>query len=273
MSELDLPQIAENQALAYVTSNDADAALERALCNEYAGHDPSGGDVTVSAADFRGNWHHVIAGSAAAAFNFIVPAIKRPFMVTNLSGETATVKTASGAAGQVLDGETRLFYCNGTDVLGLTDSTATGGGGGGGHAGALVTLGSDHAVASGSNTVIGWDAESYDTDGIHDNTVNNSRLTVPVGASKVIVSAQVRWDSNSSGTREILLYKNGSGTYAGRPFQHIEAQADRTVQSFVSPVLAVTPGDYFELVAWQDSGALRNIESHAATWFSLQVIE
>ena len=273
MSELDLPQIAENQALAYVTSNDADAALESALCDERAGHDPTSGDVSLSESDFREAWHHVIGGSPAGGFNFIVPAIKRPFMVTNGSGETATVKTASGAAGQVLDGETRLFYCDGTDVIGLTDSTSDGGVGGGAHAGALVTMTSNQSIANNSNTAIAWDNEAYDTDGFHDNAVNNSRLTVPGGVTKVIVSGQIRWDSSAAGTREILLEKNGSGTYAGRPFEHMEAQTNRTMQSFVSPVLAVTGGDYFELIVWQDSGGARDVESHAATWFSLQVIE
>src|SRR5690606_14064216 len=113
MSELDLPQIAENQALAHITSNDADAALEAALCDEMTGHDPTAGNITLLDEEFRGHWHHVIAGSPAGAFDFIVPAIRRPFMVTNTTDATATVKTASGAAGQVLAGETRLFYCNG----------------------------------------------------------------------------------------------------------------------------------------------------------------
>lgn len=272
MSELDLPQIAESQALAYVTSNDADAKLESALCDELAGHDPTSGDVTLSDAEFREAWHHVIGGTPSGAFNFIVPAIKRPFMVTNASGQTATVKTASGAAGQVLDGETRLFYCDGTDVLALTDSTSAGGGGGS-HSGALVTKSANQSISNNTNTALSWNSEGYDTDSFHDNSTNNSRLTVPSGVSKVILSGQVRWDSNTSGTREILVEKNGSGTYDGRPFQHIGAQSGRTMQSFVSPVLAVSPGDYFELVAWQDSGASRDIESHASTWFSIQVVE
>lgn len=271
MSELDLPQIAENQALAHITSNDADAALEAALCDEMTGHDPTSGNITLLDEEFRGHWHHVIAGSPAGAFDFIVPAIRRPFMVTNTTDATATVKTASGAAGQVLAGETRLFYCNGADVLGLSDSSATGGGGGA-HAGALLTRSTDQSISDNSNTAVGWDGEAYDTDGFHDNSVNNSRLTVPAGVSKVILSAQIRWDSNTSGTREILLHKNGSASFDGRPFQHIEAQSGRTVQGFVSPVLSVTPGDYFELIAWQDSGGARNVEAHAATWFSLQVI-
>lgn len=193
-------------------------------------------------------------------------------MVTNGSGETATVKTTSGAAGQVLDGETRLFYCDGTDVIGLTDSTSAGGGSGA-HAGALVTMSSDQSISNDDNTSLNWASESYDTDGYHDNSTNNSRLTVPIGVSKVIVSGQVRWDSNGSGTREILLEKNGSASFDGRPFEHIEAQTNLTMQSFVSPVLAVTPGDYFEMVAWQNSGASRDIESHVATWFSIQAIE
>ena len=272
MSQLDLPQIAESQALAYVTSNDADAALEAALCEEISTHDPTSADVTVTDAEFRENWHHVVRGAPASAFNFIIPALRRPFMVSNASGQTATVKTAGGAAGQVLDTETRLFYCDGLDVISLSDTTSAGGSGAS-HDGALVTLSANQAIANNTNTVLNWANETYDTDSYHDTVTNNSRLTVPSGVRKIILSAQIRWDSNSVGTREILARKNGSTTFDGRPFQHIEAQSDRTMQSFVSPVLTVTAGDYFELVAWQDSGSSRNVESHVSCWFSIQAVE
>ena len=157
-------------------------------------------------------------------------------------------------------------------MLGLSDTTSEGGGGGG-HAGALVKLSANQTIANNSNVVLSWGGESFDTDGYHDNSTNNSRLTVPSGVSKVIISGQARWDSNTSGTREILVQKNGSTAYDGRPFQHLGAQTHFTMQSFVSPVLAVSPGDYFEMVAWQDSGSSRSIESNVATWFSIQAVE
>ncbi|WP_373087030.1 hypothetical protein [Sneathiella sp.] len=272
MPELDLPQIAESQALAYVTSNDADAKLEAALCSELSGHDPSAGDVTLSAAEFRGAWHHVIGGSPAAAFNFIIPAIARPFMVSNASGETATVKTATGVAGQVLDGETRLFYSDGTDVRSLTD-TLSDGSGGGGHSGALVLLASDQSITNNTATPLNWGSESYDTDGYHDNTTNNSRLTVPTGVTKIILRGQIRWDSSIAGVRQFLVNKNGSGSFDGRSVGTLEAQSPLTLQDFVSPVLAVTPGDYFEVNAWQDSGGTRTVVSNVSCWFSIQAIE
>ncbi|TNE36263.1 MAG: hypothetical protein EP348_07280 [Alphaproteobacteria bacterium] len=273
MSQLDLPQIAESQALAYVTSNDADAKLEAALCEDITDHDPGSGDITLSDAEFREAWHHVIGGTPPAAFDFIVPAIKRPFMVSNGSGEIATVKTASGASGQVPDGETRLFYCDGTDIYSLTDSLAEGGSGSAAHSGALVLLSADQTIPTSTDTILDWDSESYDTNGFHESVTNPSRLTVPAGITKAVLTAQIRWGSNSSGIRQCYVNKNGAASFDGRPVQSMAAQTTPTFQTLLSPVLGVTEGDYFEIGVWQNSGGSRTVDSNVSCWFSIQVVE
>lgn len=272
MSQLDLPQIAESQALAYVTSNDADARLEAALCEEVSDHDATAGDFSISTEDFQGAWHQVIGGAPATAFNVTVPAVQRPFMVTNSSGQTATVQTGSGSAGQVLDTETRLFYSDGSNVLALSDRSVDSGPGGG-HAGALLSKTADETVANSTVLSLNWEDAAYDTDGFHDPLANGSRLTIPIGVSKIQLTAQIRWDSSSVNLREVQFYKNGSNAYAGRAFSRDEAISSVTIQTLVSPVLAVTAGDYLEVAVWQNSGSSRTVLSHDSCWFSLQVID
>ncbi|MEH6546922.1 MAG: hypothetical protein V7701_10860 [Sneathiella sp.] len=272
MSQLDLPQIAESQALAYVTSNDADAKLEQALCEEISSHDASAGDFSITEADFRGAWHQVIGGAPAAAFTVTVPAIRRPFMITNISGQTATLQTGVGSAGQLLDTETRLFYNDGGNVLALSDSSMSGNSGGG-HGGALLSKDVDQTVTNSSSQSLTWESATYDTDGFHDPTSNNSRLTIPIGVSKVQLTAQIRWDGTTTNIREVQFYKNGANAYAGRAFKRAEALSGTTLQSLTSPVLAVTAGDYFEVAVWQNSGSSREVLSHDSCWFSLQVID
>ncbi len=117
-------------------------------------------------------------------------------MVCNSSGQTATVKTASGTAGQVLDTETRFFYCDGTDIHSLTDVSDTGSGSAQ-FAGSLVTLSADETVATSTDTALQWGTESFDTDDFHDPSVLPSRFTVPSGVSSVILTAEIRWDTNN----------------------------------------------------------------------------
>lgn len=272
MSQLDLPQIAESQALAYITSNEADALLEKALCEQAAGHDATAGDFSISPMDFRGAWHQLIGGTPAAAFTVTVPALRRPFMLTNNSGQTATLQTGNGNAGQVLDTETRLFYCDGSNVLALSD-TAGAGGVGSAHAGVLVSKTADQSVANSSVKTLDWQTAAYDTEDFHDPNITNSRLTIPAGVTAVQLTAQIRWDAVTTNLREVQIYKNGTNAYAGRPFDRTEAVAGATMQTLVSPVLVVTAGDYFEVAAWQDSGASRTILNHPSCWFSLQVID
>lgn len=63
--------------------------------------------------------------------------------------------------------------------------------------------------------VVTWEAEDFDSNGMHDNTTNNSRLTVPIGhAGLYLVVARIDFDVDldtiSDGTIFwVYLYKNG----------------------------------------------------------------
>ena len=48
---------------------------------------------------------------------------------------------------------------------------------------------------------------------------------------------------------------------------------DAGVQSIGSAVVDVTPGDYFELIANQTSGAAKNVAADELTWFAIEVVE
>ncbi|WP_169545021.1 hypothetical protein [Sneathiella aquimaris] len=267
MGALNLPQIAENQAAAYITSNDADSLLEKALCNAGAGLDAGGGDISVSEQVFRESWFHTITGAATGGFSVTLPAVARPFMMSNATGEDATLVT-TGNSLVLPSGETRLFYTDGSQLYLPSDTTGLAGGAIA-FASALVSLSADVSVPTATNTILNWDIENHDLDGLHDPVVDTSRFTVPVGISRVILSAQVRWDTNTSGTREIKFYKNGSSAYAGRVFLRRNAYSELLL-NVVSPPLNVTNGDYFEVAVWQNSGGTRQIQQHDSTWFSIQ---
>jgi hypothetical protein len=45
------------------------------------------------------------------------------------------------------------------------------------------------------------------------------------------------------------------------------------VQSIGTGVVDVTPGDYFELIARQTSGATKNVAADELTWLAIEVVE
>jgi len=144
------------------------------------------------------------------------------------------------------------------------------------HAGALVHGTSSQSLSDGTVTAIGFNQEDYDTDTIHDNSTNNTRLSVPSGVTKVRLVGQLSFNSNSTGRRMISIYKNGSGSYAGRIQGSYNADSGGGQLITVnSPVLEVVGGtDYFELMGYQTSGGalLVNLTS-SNSWFALEIIE
>ncbi|WP_372743177.1 glycosyl hydrolase family 28-related protein, partial [Neptunomonas sp.] len=138
-------------------------------------------------------------------------------------------------------------------------------------ASAIATRSGNQSISDVTVTPINWNAEQRDDCGWHDNATNNTRLTVPPGVDRVIVSASIVWDNNSVGERLVRITKNGSqfpGTAASRI-----AASTNTSQNVTTGALNVVSGDYFELEVRQSSTAALNVLADNATWFSIVTIE
>lgn len=114
-----------------------------------------------------------------------------------------------------------------------------------------------------SNTwqVLALNSELHDTNSMHDNSTNNSRVTIHTSGWYRIKMRTV-FDANATGFRGIEGYKNG----AVLGLREIEFHTAHAVQartlnlSFFLPLLA---DDYIEMFAFQDSGGALNILSVA----------
>lgn len=142
-------------------------------------------------------------------------------------------------------------------------------GGGGFQGGALVTTLANQSIPNATNTPIIWDSEQYDTDDLHDNTTNPSRLTVPAGWNYVRCHAGLTWASNSVNSRLLRFWMNGA------PFPGEAMQRQRAIGTFrqatASPAIAVVEGDYFESVANQDRGSALNVLGpNTNTYFAME---
>lgn len=126
------------------------------------------------------------------------------------------------------------------------------------------------AIADSTFTILNFNTESYDTNSYHDNSTNNSRLTIPT-TGYYSLTAQVMFEGNTNGGRIIQIYKNGttaltyfSGNYGGFTSD----------TSFLTTInVNATAGDYFEVRVRQSSGVslgVLGLNSTQYTFFQAQ---
>jgi hypothetical protein len=126
---------------------------------------------------------------------------------------------------------------------------------------ARVTHNANQSIPSDTATVLAFNAESFDTADLHDNTTNNSRLTAPVDGL-YIATAGVRFVANNTGWRMVLLGRNGTFNTLGSDLRNAASDATATTRLSVSsgPV-QLQAGDYMEVRVQQSSGGALNVAS------------
>lgn len=120
-------------------------------------------------------------------------------------------------------------------------------------ANAAVYLSSDTVANDGVELQIEFDAESWDTFGMHDNGVNPKRVTIPSGYAGVyVISAGIGWGASgaATGTLWTRLYRNGSLCFqTTNPLSYLyDANA---VSAWV---MSLEEGDYLELRCYHKVG-------------------
>ncbi|GAB5426356.1 MAG: hypothetical protein Crog4KO_35030 [Crocinitomicaceae bacterium] len=129
------------------------------------------------------------------------------------------------------------------------------------------------SIAHYNTSPLSFNQEHKDTDGYHDTSVNNSRLTIPNGqAGTYFLTGNVRWASSSSGSfRSLYIRRNGpSGDKIA--YQEMSPVASSIMQ--VATVYDLAEGDYVELVPVQDTLSSLNIvvSNHYSPEFRIQRI-
>lgn len=209
-----------------------------------------------------------------------------------ISTDTLQVKDAGITTAKLSGGNAQVFVSsndttggrlNGKLVAGAGVSLTEGSDGGDetltvavGFKGALVYSSVTIDLASTVAEIIAFNSEEYDTDDFHDNSTNNTRLTVPANVSRVRLLAKAVCEYDANGHRYLELHKNGNSTFAGNAIDVDTATTSpaTTTLAFVSPVLSVSENDYFEVNAYQNSGSTLDLTAGSnALWFSIEVVE
>ncbi len=144
--------------------------------------------------------------------------------------------------------------------------------------GAMLKLSANQSIASGVNQPIAWAGSDYDTMGFW-SASQPTRLTVPAGVNWVrLVASQIYSGSSCAGFRQLIILKNKTptnyGWFRGDPVVNQPATCGTTSDAQgMTPVIPVVPGDYFELTAYQSSGAPLDLLLSTGTWFTIEVIQ
>jgi hypothetical protein len=123
-----------NQANPDVTGNAGLDGLDLAISGSATIVCTAGGSVATTALDGDGyvQWLHgrlKLTGTPGGAFNLIVPLANPKFyVIDNQSGQTATVKGATGTGIAVATGNVQTLYCDGTNVIAVTQPSSGGSG-------------------------------------------------------------------------------------------------------------------------------------------------
>jgi hypothetical protein len=130
------------------------------------------------------------------------------------------------------------------------------GGGGGTAINASVTRTASQTISNATDTVLNFDAEIFDTDGIHSNSTNNSRLTCNT-AGLYLIGCSVAFVNNSSGVRALIPRLNGTTVIGYTNAIAVSGNATGMTFSIIYQ-LAVT--DYLELLVQQTSGGNLDVQ-------------
>jgi hypothetical protein len=112
--------------------------------------------------------------------------------------------------------------------------------------------GSNQTISNNTYTLVTFNAETYDTDGFHSTSVNTERMTIPAGlAGYYQVTANVGFNTNTTGRRLLQIKKNGSAIAVG---EASSATTDNYPAFNTSIIVNLTVGDYVDLEVYQTSG-------------------
>lgn len=180
-----------------------------------------------------------------------------------------------GGAGNVVgpasavDGHLAVF--DGTTGKILKDGGAVPGGGST-YRGAVAAFSVDQLVTIG-DTILAFNVTNFDTDSVHDNAVNNSRMTVPAGVTKVKFFFSISFYNTDTATSySARLRKNSGGdinifTVVSEP----NGYGPTNALSSAMATIACTAGDYFEVI-FNNVDRSGTMARATDTFFEMQIL-
>lgn len=112
-------------------------------------------------------------------------------------------------------------------------------------------------IANRTDTVLAFNSERFDTDSIHDNSANNSRLTCKT-AGKYLISGHAEFTQHATGLRTLWILLNGTTILAMQKVPGTSVSNNNTTIS-IQTMWDLEVNDYVELWVRQASGTSLNV--------------
>ena len=246
---------------------------------------PSSANLAAALTDETGTGAAVFASSPTLVTpNLGTPSAATLTNATGLpitAGTTGTLGETRGGTAQTTYTTGDLLYASAANTLakraiGTTGQVLTVSGGvptwttvasGSTFAGCSLTRSTSLSVANNSEAAVGFDTESFDSDGYHSTSTNTSRITIPSGkAGKYLFAMTMCWTTSSVGERRLQLKKNGA---AHKYLWQMGGISGGYVFNPAAVIVDAAVGDYFEMFVFQTSGGnLTLVEGFDYTTFS-----
>jgi len=123
--------------------------------------------------------------------------------------------------------------------------------------GANVTKTANQSISNATWTNVTWNNEQFDTNTFHDNSTNNTRMTIPSGKDgKYLITVGVVFDTNGSGVRHGMIKKNNVNYYK---FNWDDSYGSERKSLNGSTTIECVATDYIEVEVYQSSGGALNV--------------
>lgn len=123
------------------------------------------------------------------------------------------------------------------------------------------------SIPNTTNTLVAFDTEDFDTNGMHSTTVNNSRITIQTAGIYVVSFTGQLAGATTYVRTMAMLYLNGANVLANDQRGGFTANVPQRLNLAI--VYQFDAGDFIEIQLYQDSGASRLLEvSDLSPWFA-----
>ena len=192
-----------------------------------------------------------------------IPSVEGGIQPTLLTakGDLISATAASTVARLAVGSDAQILVADSSTSTGLKWATPSSGVT---YAGVLVYAG-DQSIANATETTLNWDSETYDTNTFHSTSSNTSRITIPTsygGYYKVYCT--VNFAANSTGQRQLFLYKNGT-MISG--FMQPPASTGGLYYLSLSTSVSLVATDYLEIKVYQNSTGSLGMNGNATRLF------